>query len=143
MKLHRQKQSGFTLIEVMVVVVIIGILAAILVPNLVGETETANIEAAKAEVAIINTALKRYRLHNQRYPTADQGLKALAEKPTTAPIPRRYPDEPYLPKVPKDPWGGEYQYRIPGVHGKVDVYSLGPDPESPEDDIGTWNLDEI
>ncbi len=137
------KQRGFTLIEIMVVLVIIGIMAALIVPRVLGRAEDARKVAAKADISAIANALKLYNLDNMRYPTNQQGLQALASKPSIAPIPNSYKDGGYLDKLPTDPWGNQYQYQNPGKHGEVDVYSFGPNGSTTgsEDDtgvIGNW-----
>ena len=124
----RVRQSrGFTLVEIMVVVVILGILAVLIVPRVLGRSDEARQAAAKHDIATIMQSLKLYRLDNGRYPTNDQGLQALVTKPTSAPAPSNW--KPYLDKLPKDPWGNTYQYLSPGVHGEVDVFSLGADSQ--------------
>jgi general secretion pathway protein G len=135
------KQSGFTLIEVMVVVVILGILAAVVVPNIMDEPEKARINKAKQDIRALEEALNRYKLDNYDYPSTEQGLKALVEKPTGSPEPKRWKG-PYVKKINQDPWQNEYEYLNPGTHGKIDVFSVGKDVGSPDDDIGNWNLDE-
>ena len=131
---------GFTLIELMVVLVIIGLLAALIVPNVLDRAEDARVTAAKTDVNNIMQALKLYKLDNLRYPTAQQGLKALTAKPTEGPIPPNW--RPYLEKLPADPWHNPYQYVNPGVKGEVDVFSLGadgqPGGEGQDADIGSW-----
>ena len=137
-------QRGFTLIEIMVVVVIMGILAALVVPKLMGRTDDARIIAAKQDVATIMQGLKLYRLDNQRYPTTDQGLQALITKPVSGPDANGWKTGGYLDKLPKDPWGGSYQYLSPGIKGEIDVFSLGADGQPGGDgndaDIGSWGL---
>ena len=137
---RRSAQAGFTLIEIMVVVVIIGVLAALIVPNVLDRADDARVTAARTDIANISQALKLYRLDNQRYPTAEQGLQALIAKPTTAPVPNNW--RPYLEKLPNDPWGHPYQYLNPGIKGEVDVMSFGADGQSGGEgknaDIGSW-----
>jgi general secretion pathway protein G len=136
----RKFKSGFTLIELMVVLVIIGILAALIVPNVLDRADDARVTAAKTDVNNIMQALKLYRLDNQRYPSSAQGLVALTAKPTTEPVPPNW--RPYLDKLPNDPWGRPYQYLNPGLHGEIDVLSLGADGqaggEGKDADIGSW-----
>jgi len=139
----QRKRQGFTLIEIMVVIVIMGIMAALVVPRVMGSTDQARTAAAKADIQSIMTALKLYKLDNIRYPSQQQGLDALVNKPSVAPIPNNYKAGGYLEKLPKDPWGGDYQYQNPGKHGEVDIYSYGPDggTSSGEDGqsvIGSW-----
>jgi general secretion pathway protein G len=137
-----QRSAGFTLVEIMVVVVILGILAVLIVPRVLGRSDEARQAAAKHDIATIMQSLKLYHLDNGRYPTNDQGLQALATKPSSAPVPPNW--KPYLDKVPKDPWGNTYQYLSPGVHGEVDVFSLGADGQpggtGADLDIGSWQL---
>jgi general secretion pathway protein G len=136
-------QRGFTLIEIMVVVVIMGILAALVVPNLIGHVDDAKVKGAKTDISTIMTALSTYRLDNQRYPTTDQGLQALVSKPSSGPSANGWRAGGYLSKLPKDPWGNPYQYLSPGVHGEVDVFSLGADGQpggsGNDADIGSWD----
>lgn len=133
-------QRGFTLIELMVVLVIIGVLAALIVPNVLDRAEDARVMAARSDVANIMQAVKLYKLDNQRAPTSEQGLQALLTKPTSGPIPPNW--KPYIEKLPNDPWGKPYQYLNPGVKGEVDVMSLGADGlaggEGKNADIGSW-----
>ncbi len=134
--------TGFTLVEVMVVVVILAVLAALIVPRVVGRTDEARAVAAKQDIAAIMQSLKLYRIDNSRYPTNDQGLEALVSRPTQEPVPGNWKS--YLDKLPKDPWGRTYRYLNPGVHGDVDVFSLGADGEpggtEADSDIGSWDL---
>jgi general secretion pathway protein G len=134
------RQRAFTLIEVLVVVAILGILAAIVVPRIMDRPDEAKRVAAKADIGAIVQSLKLYRLDNGTYPTTDQGLGALAQRPTTNPVPANW--KPYLERLPKDPWGGDYQYLYPGVKGEIDVFSLGADRarggEGSAADIGNW-----
>lgn len=138
--LGQRLSRGFTLIELMVVLVIIGVLAALIVPNVLDRADDARTTAAKTDVNNLMQALKLYRLDNQRYPSSEQGLAALLAKPSTAPVPPNW--RPYLEKLPTDPWGRPYQYLSPGVHGEVDVLSLGadgqPGGEGNNADIGSW-----
>ena len=139
--LNRTKlQYGFTLIELMVVLVIIGVLAALIVPNVLDRADDARVTAAKTDIANLHQALKLYKLDNLRYPTAEQGLQALVTKPTTGPIPNNW--RPYLDKLPNDPWGGPYQYLNPGIKGEIDIMSFGADGQSGGEgknaDIGSW-----
>jgi general secretion pathway protein G len=131
---------GFTLIELMVVMVIIGVLAALIVPNVLERADDARVTAAKTDIANIVQQLKMYRLDNQRYPTAEQGLQSLITKPTSGPIPNNW--KPYLDKLPNDPWGRPYQYLSPGIKGEIDVMSFGADGQSggegKDADIGSW-----
>ncbi|MBU1691497.1 MAG: type II secretion system major pseudopilin GspG [Gammaproteobacteria bacterium] len=138
------RQSGFTLIEIMIVVVILGILAALIVPKVMGRPDEARVIAAKQDIAALGQALKLYRLDNIRYPATDQGLQALVVKPTGAPTPPNWKSGGYLDRLPKDPWGHDYQYLNPGTRGEIDVFSLGADSapggEGNDADIGSWNL---
>ena len=140
LRLRRARQAGFTLIELMVVLVIIGVLAALIVPNVLDRADDARVTAARTDVNNLMQALKLYRLDNQRYPTSEQGLQALVNKPATPPIPANW--KPYLDKLPNDPWGRPYQYLNPGVKGEIDVMSLGADGqtggEGKNADIGSW-----
>ncbi len=142
--MRNRKQRGFTLIEVMVVVVILSILAAFVVPNLFSNVDKARVTKAKQDIRAIESALKLYKLDNFQYPTQEQGLQALVEKPTTPPEPRNYKPGGYLDRLPKDPWGRDYQYLNPGENGEIDIYSLGadgqPGGEGLDADIGNWSL---
>lgn len=139
-----KRARGFTLIEIMVVVAILGILAALVVPKIMGRPDEARIVAAKQDIAAIRQALNLYRLDNQRYPTTEQGLQALVEKPASGPIPGNWKTGGYLERLPKDPWGAPYQYLNPGLRGEVDIYSLGADGAAGgvgnDADIGSWEL---
>ena len=138
--LRHTASRGFTLIELMVVLVIIGVLAALIVPNVLDRADDARVTAAKTDIANLNQALKLYRLDNQRYPTSEQGLQALVTKPTSGPAPTNW--KPYLEKLPNDPWGNPYQYLNPGVKGPIDIMSFGADGkaggEGKDADIGSW-----
>ena len=139
-------RRGFTLIELMVVVTILAVLAALIVPRVVGRTDDARVAAARQDIATLMNALKLYRLDNGRYPTSEQGLRALVEKPTVDPIPNNWKAGGYLEAttVRQDPWKNDYQYLNPGLHGEVDVLSFGrdgqPGGEGPDADIGSWSL---
>jgi general secretion pathway protein G len=139
-----RRASGFTLIEILVVIVIIGILATLVVPKLMTRPDEARVVAAKQDIQTILQALKIYRLDNGRYPTTEQGLQALVKKPTTDPVPKNWKEEGYVEKPPRDPWGTAYQYLQPGAHGEIDVFSLGadgiPGGEGIDADIGSWQL---
>lgn len=129
-------QKGFSLIEIMVVVVIMGILAALIAPNLLSRPDQARAIAARQDIGTIMQALKLYRLDHGRYPTTEQGLAVLVAPPAGG------LGGAYLERLPKDPWGTDYQYRNPGEHGEIDVYSLGadgrPGGEGPDADVGSW-----
>jgi len=122
-----RRAEGFTLIEVMVVVVILGLLAAIIVPKVMSRPDEARAVAAKADIAALTQALKLYRLDNTAYPSTEQGLQALVARPAAQPIPVNWKQGGYVDRLPKDPWGREYLYLNPGVHGEIDVFSLGAD----------------
>lgn len=137
---RRSMQTGFTLIELMVVLVIIGVLAALIVPNVLDRADDARVMAARTDVNNLMQAIKLYKLDNQRAPTAEQGLQALVVKPTSGPIAGNWKS--YIEKLPNDPWGRPYQYLNPGVKGEVDVMSLGADGqaggEGKNADVGSW-----
>jgi len=138
------RRAGFTLLEVMVVVVILGILAALVVPQIIGRPDEARAIAARQDIATLMQALKLYRLDNQRYPTTEQGLQSLTTRPATAPTPPNWKAGGYVERLPRDPWGHAYQYLNPGLHGEIDVFSLGadgkPGGEGNDADIGSWNV---
>ncbi|MEI2414704.1 type II secretion system major pseudopilin GspG [Orrella sp. JC864] len=137
----RHRQRGFSLIEIMIVVVIMGVLAALVVPNVLDRPDQARAVAARQDIASISQALKLYRLDNGRYPSTEQGLRALVERPANANLPNW---RKYLERLPNDPWNNPYQYLSPGVHGEFDVFSLGADGQPGGDgsdaDIGSWTL---
>jgi general secretion pathway protein G len=136
------RPHGFTLIEVMIVIVILGILAALIVPKVMGRPDEARVVAAKQDIATIMQALKLYKLDNRRYPNSEQGLDALVKKPAVAPVPDNWKS--YLERLPLDPWGNAYQYLNPGLNGEVDVMSYGADGKPGGDgfdaDVGSWML---
>ncbi|GAM54680.1 general secretion pathway protein G [Vibrio ishigakensis] len=121
---YRNKQGGFTLLEVMVVVVILGILASFVVPNLLGNKEKADQQKAITDIVALENALDMYKLDNGVYPTTDQGLDALVTRPTGSPEPRNYRNDGYIRRLPSDPWGNDYQYLSPGDNGNIDVFTL-------------------
>jgi general secretion pathway protein G len=135
-------QSGFTLIEVMVVVIILGILAAIVVPRVMDKPDVARVTKAKQDIRTLESALNMYKLDNFVYPTTDQGLEALVTKPSGTPEPRNWKQ--YMPRLPKDPWGNDYQYLSPGTKGDIDIFTFGADGKPGGDgfnaDIGNWDL---
>lgn len=141
----RPRQAGFTLIEIMVVVVILGILATIVVPKLLDRPEQARRTKAEVQIQNISQALGMYKLDNGFFPTTEQGLKALVEKPESGRIPNDYRDGGYLEKVPQDPWGHPYVYLCPGTHGDFDLISYGtdgePGGEGPDADVHSWELE--
>ena len=139
-----RNSRGFTLIELMIAVVIIGILAAIIAPNVIGRLHDAKVSAAKQDVATLAQSLSMYKIDNGRFPTGEQGLKALVEKPSGSPPPNNWRSGGYIARLPNDPWGNPYQFANPGLHGDIDVFSLGADAkpggEGEGADIGSWNL---
>lgn len=139
---RRKKSAGFTLIELMVVVMILGVLAALVVPRFMSRPDEARAVAARQDIAQIMQQLKLYRLDNGRYPTTEQGLEALVSRPTSGPAANNWKS--YLDKMPVDPWGKPYQYLNPGVRSEIDVFSLGADGvaggEAGDADIGSWDL---
>jgi len=142
--MHRQKTQGFTLIEVMVVVVILSVLAALIVPKIMSRPEEARLVKVKNDIRAIEAALKLYKLDNYAYPTTEQGLEALVTKPQGSPEPKQWKEGGYLDRLPIDPWGTTYQYLSPGLHGQFDLYSLGADGQpggvDANTDIGNWNI---
>jgi general secretion pathway protein G len=144
--MKKTKQAGFTLIEVMAVMAILALLATFVLPNVLGNKESADRDKALADIVAIENALDMYKLDNSVYPTTDQGLQALVNKPNN-PEPRKYREGGYIKRLPNDPWGREYQYISPGDHGVVDIFTLGADGEEggeeSNSDIGNWNLLEV
>jgi len=142
--MKRTKQNGFTLLEVMVVVVILGVLASLVVPNLLGNKEKADQQKAVSDITSLENALDMYKLDNSVYPSTDQGLEALVRQPSGSPEPRNYQDGGYIRRLPKDPWGFDYQYLSPGDNGTVDIFSFGSDGQEGGEgnaaDIGNWNI---
>jgi len=135
-------QQGFTLIEIMVVVVILSILAAIIVPRIMDRPDQARLVKARQDIRVIESAMKLYRLDNHTYPSTEQGIEALVKKPTSAPEPHNWKDGGYLERLPKDPWEGDYLYLNPGLHGEIDIFSYGADGQEGGEginaDIGNW-----
>ncbi len=146
MQNRMKKQSGFTRLEVMVVVVILGVLASFVVPNLLGNKEKADQQKAITDIVALENALDMYKLDNSVYPTTDQGLDALVSKPSS-PEPRNYRDGGYIKRLPNDPWGNEYQYLSPGDNGTIDIFTLGADGQEGGEgiaaDIGNWNMQDF
>ncbi len=142
---NRYNQGGFTLIEIMVVVVILSILAAMIVPRIMDRPDQARITRAKQDIMVITNSLKLYRLDNYDYPSTEQGIEALVEKPSDSPHPKKWKEGGYIDRLPVDPWGNSYQYLNPGIYGPIDVFSFGADGrtggEGMETDIGNWNID--
>ncbi len=143
---HRASgQGGFTLLEILIVVAIIAILAAVVVPKIVGRVDDAQISKVKSDIKALEAALDLYRLDNFQYPSTDQGLQALVSKPSGEPEPRNWKPGGYIKRLEKDPWGHDYQYLNPGEHGEVDIFSLGADGqlggEGLAADIGNWDVD--
>ncbi|UXI01181.1 type II secretion system major pseudopilin GspG [Photobacterium sp. TY1-4] len=140
----QRKQRGFTLLEVMVVIVILGVLASLVVPNLLGNKEKADQQKVVTDISALEQALDMYKLDNSVYPSTDQGLDALVSMPSSSPEPRNYRNGGYIKRLPQDPWGNEYQYVMPGENGPVDIFSLGADGqeggEGVNTDIGNWNM---
>lgn len=145
MKRLLKGSRGFTLIEIMVVLIIIGLLAGIVVPRLMGRTEEAKRTKASVQIKNLQSALDLYKLDSGIYPSTEQGLQALVEKPALGEMPRGWKEGGYMDKIPKDPWGNNYMYISPGVHGDYDLYSYGADGEEggegKDADIQSWNLE--
>ncbi|MFB0712674.1 type II secretion system major pseudopilin GspG [Buttiauxella noackiae] len=139
--MHKPQQQGFTLLEIMVVIVILGILASIVVPNLMGNKNQADRQKAVTDIVALENALDMYTLDNGRYPTTEQGLDALLNKPEAAPVPKNYKQNGYIKRLPEDPWQNAYQLVSPGEHGSVDIFSAGSDGQAGnDDDIGNWDM---
>ena len=137
------KAKGFSLIEVMVVILIIGIMTAIVAPNIIGTQNEAQLKKAAIDIQNIEGALQMYKLRNNVFPTTEQGLEALVEEPTIEPLPRNFPVGGFIQRLPDDPWGNPYTLVSPGELGLVDVFSNGPDLEpGTDDDIGNWNIND-
>ncbi|WP_105166943.1 type II secretion system major pseudopilin GspG [Pseudoalteromonas sp. T1lg23B] len=135
-----KKQAGFSLLEVMVVLVIIGMIMSIVAPNIMGQQEEAALDKAKLDIQQLEDAMNMYKLKNKAFPTTEQGLEALVTQTTIDPVPKRFPDGGFISKLPEDPWGNPYQLVSPGEMGKVDIFSMGPDGEvGTDDDIGNWD----
>lgn len=138
------KAKGFSLIEVMVVILIIGLMTALIAPNVLGNTEEAKLKKAAIDIQQLEGALEMYKLRNNAFPSTEQGLDALVNEPTIEPLPRNYPVDGYIKRLPQDPWGSDYQLLSPGELGTIDLYSNGPDGQSgTDDDIGNWNLNDF
>jgi general secretion pathway protein G len=142
---NKTLQKGFTLIEIMVVVVIIGLLASIVVPSVMSSLDEANVKKARADFKSLQTSLKLYRIDNFNYPSTEQGLESLVVRPTIAPLPRNYKANGYIESLPKDPWGNDYQYESPASGHEYDIYSLGSDGVSGGEglaaDLSIWDQD--
>jgi general secretion pathway protein G len=137
-----RRTQGFTLLEIMVVIVILGLLAAMVVPNLMGNKEQADRQKVVVDIQQLESMLDLYKMNNGFYPTTEQSLQALVTQATSEPMPRSFPDGGYVKRLPQDPWGSDYQMVSPGEMGKIDVFSAGPDRTvGTDDDIGNWNLD--
>lgn len=143
MKAKVQPQAGFSLIEVMVVLLIIGMMAALVAPAILGNQETAQLKKAAIDIQQLESAVQMYKVRTNLLPTTEQGLDALVTAPTIEPIPRNYPAEGFIQRLPKDPWQNDYYLLSPGEMGSFDIFSAGPDMQpGTEDDIGNWNLEE-
>lgn len=136
------RQQGFTLLEIMVVIVILGLLVSIVAPNVLQNQDRAMVEKARADISVLEQALDMYKLDNHNFPSTDQGLDALVNKPSSSPEPRNYRSDGYIKRLPQDPWGNAYQYLQPGEHGPYDLYSTGADGDEGGEglagDIGNW-----
>ena len=133
-------QGGFTLLELMVVIVILGVLASMVVPNVMGNKERADKQKAATDIHALESALDMYRIDNYRYPSTEQGLVALVRLPDIAPVPPNYRAEGYIRRLPKDPWGNDYKILVPGQHSEIDIFSAGPDGVAGSaDDVTNWD----
>ena len=141
----RKADRGFSLIELMVAVVILSILAVVVVPRVIDRPDQARVARARSDIAALSAALNLYRLDNAAYPTTEQGLRALVQRPASQPVPANWASGGYIDRVPRDPWGNDYQYLSPGVHGPFDLFSYGADGRpggtGTDADIGNWQLD--
>ncbi len=143
MKTLSHSQRGFSLIEVMVVLLIIGIMASMVAPQILGNQEEAQLKKAAVDIQQLEGAMEMYKLRNNSFPTTEQGLESLVSAPSIEPIPRNYPEGGFIRRLPDDPWGNPYQLLSPGEMGMVDIFTNGPDGEpGTEDDIGNWNINE-
>ena len=141
---NRISQQGFSLIEIMVVLLIIGMMAALVAPQILGNQEEAAMKKAAVDIQQLESALEMYKLRNSIFPTTEQGLDALVTEPTIDPVPRNFPPGGFIKRLPADPWGNDYALISPGELGVIDIYSNGPDGEAgTEDDIGTWNINDF
>lgn len=137
-----KKHTGFSLIEVMVVIAILGLLASLILPNVLGSADQANRQKARTDIIALENALAQYRLDNGIFPTTEQGLEALIQEPNVQPSPRNYRRGGYIQRLPADPWGSEYLLLSPGENGDIDIFSAGPDSQpGTDDDIGNWNIE--
>ncbi|WP_121629464.1 type II secretion system major pseudopilin GspG [Tropicibacter alexandrii] len=136
-------QAGFSLLELMVVVVIMSILALVIVPRVIDRPDQARIARVQSDISVLTSAVELYRLDNLRYPTTEQGLAALVDQPTAPPVPANWATNGYIDRLPKDPWGNDYQYLEPGVHGVFDIFTLGADGQEggsgADADLGSWD----
>lgn len=144
MKMTSRPSQGFSLIEVMVVLLIIGIMASMVAPQILGNQEEAQLKKAAVDIQQLESALEMYKLKSNTFPTTEQGLDALVSAPNIDPVPRNYPEGGFIKRLPEDPWGNPYQLLSPGEMGTIDIFSNGPDGEpGTEDDIGNWNLNDF
>ncbi|WP_263079723.1 type II secretion system major pseudopilin GspG [Endozoicomonas sp. Mp262] len=138
---RKRQQSGFTLLEIMVVIVILGVLASMVAPNVIGNKDKADHQKAVSDIVALENALDMYKLDNNMYPSTQQGLEALVKKPSGTPEPRAYRKNGYIRRLPQDPWGNDYMMLSPGEHGPIDIFSAGPDGQAGTDqDIGNWDM---